>query len=72
MYTILTTCIAHAVCRTIRFLHYKDNANIFEIIYIHFIVSLQRKAMLYLAIITNYAEDICRILHIAKVFHVSF
>ena len=33
--TILT--IAHAVCRTIRFPHYKDNANIFEINYIHFI-----------------------------------
>ena len=28
---------AHAVYRTIRFPHYKDNANIFEINYIHFI-----------------------------------
>ena len=33
--TILT--IAHSVYRTIRFPHYKINANIFEINYIHFI-----------------------------------
>ena len=33
---------------------------------------LLRKAILYLAIMTNHAEDICRILHMAKVFQCLF
>ena len=36
------------------------------------LTSLQRKAILYLAIMTNHAEDICRILHMAKVFPCLF
>ena len=51
--------ITHAVYRTIRFPH---------------LTSLQRKAILYLAIIhmTNHAEDICGTLHMAKVFPCLF
>ena len=33
---------------------------------------MQRKAILYIAIMTNHAEDICRILHMAKVFPCLF
>ena len=40
------------------------------ITYVHsfHLMSLQRKAISYLAIMTHHAEDICRILHMAKVF----
>ena len=36
------------------------------------LTSLQRKAILYLVIMTNHAEDICRILRMAKVFPFLF